>query len=181
MRWRLLVAARHRLERRGPTARWNPRVPRALRHSGIALSKSTDGGFTWSTPVQVNKNPDVQAFTAAVEVASDGTVGVTYYDFRNNTSDPATLPTDYFIVHSHDGGATFGDEAHLVVARYACRCGRIHTQEGALHVSKLPTGWHETNDLAGQAEPECPRCHKKTVARKIKESEDLIAERSGLG
>jgi BNR repeat-like domain len=82
-------------------------------YAGIALSKSTDGGLTWSTPVQVNQFPAVQAFTPSVEVAGDGTVGVAYYDFRNNTSDPATLPTDYFIVHSHDGGATFGDEAHL--------------------------------------------------------------------
>jgi hypothetical protein len=55
-----------------------------------------------------------------------------------------------------------------VVARYACRCGRIHTQHGAVQVSKLPPGWHETSDLAGQPqpEPECPSCHKKTVARR---------------
>jgi hypothetical protein len=53
-----------------------------------------------------------------------------------------------------------------VVARYACRCGRIHTQDGALHVSMLPPGWYETSDLAGEPEPECPRCHKKTVARR---------------
>ena len=26
---------------------------------------------------------------------------MTYYDFRNNTDDKATLPTDYFIVHCH--------------------------------------------------------------------------------
>jgi len=26
---------------------------------------------------------------------------VTYYDFRNNTADPTTLPTDYFSVHCH--------------------------------------------------------------------------------
>jgi hypothetical protein len=51
-----------------------------------------------------------------------------------------------------------------VVARYVCRCGRIHTQHGALHVSKLPPGWHETSEFAG-SEPECPRCHKKTAAR----------------
>jgi hypothetical protein len=57
-----------------------------------------------------------------------------------------------------------------VVARYACRCGRIHTQHGAVHVSKLPPGWHETSDLAGPAEPECPRCHKKTVARRASHS-----------
>jgi hypothetical protein len=53
-----------------------------------------------------------------------------------------------------------------VVARYTCRCGRIHTQLGAVHVSKLPPGWHETSDLAGPPEPECPRCHEKTVARR---------------
>jgi hypothetical protein len=53
-----------------------------------------------------------------------------------------------------------------VVAQYSCRCGRIHTQDGAMHVSKLPTGWHETSDIAGHLEPECPRCHKKTVARR---------------
>jgi hypothetical protein len=48
-----------------------------------------------------------------VEVGSDGTVGVTYYDFRSDTPDPSTLPTDYFIVRSHDGGATFGNEEHV--------------------------------------------------------------------
>ena len=57
-----------------------------------------------------------------------------------------------------------------VVARYACRCGRIHTQHGAVHVSKLPPGWDETSDLAGQPEPECPRCHEKTVARRASHS-----------
>jgi len=57
-----------------------------------------------------------------------------------------------------------------VVARYACRCGRIHTQHGAVQVSKLPPGWHETGDLAGQPEPECPRCHEKTIARRASHS-----------
>ena len=31
---------------------------------------------------------------------SDGTVGVTYYDLRSNTSAPG-LPTDYWFVHCH--------------------------------------------------------------------------------
>jgi hypothetical protein len=86
--------------------------PRGHANAGIALSKSTDGGLHWSAPVQVNQRTDVQAFTPSVEVASNGTVAVTYYDFRNNTSDPDTLPTDYWIVRSHDGGATFGNEEH---------------------------------------------------------------------
>ena len=53
---------------------------------------STDGGFTWSTPIQVNQTPntvppiDRQAWNPTVAVAADGTVAVTYYDFRNNTA-----------------------------------------------------------------------------------------------
>jgi hypothetical protein len=53
-----------------------------------------------------------------------------------------------------------------VVARYACRCGRFHTLHGAVQVSKLPPGWHESADSAGQPEAECPQCHEKTVARR---------------
>jgi hypothetical protein len=53
-----------------------------------------------------------------------------------------------------------------VVARYECRCGRIHTLHGVVRVSKLPPGWHETGDLAAPPGPECPTCHKKTVARR---------------
>jgi hypothetical protein len=85
----------------------------------IALSKSTDGGLSWSEPVKVNKTPaPVAAFGPAVDVSANGTVAVTYYDFRNNTSDPATLPTDDWIVYSTDGGTTFGDEQRLTPASF---------------------------------------------------------------
>jgi hypothetical protein len=75
--------------------------------SAIAFSKSLDGGHTWSEPVRINTRPDVQAFTPSIEVLADGTIGVTHYDLRNNTADPDTLPTDYWFLHSHDGGATW--------------------------------------------------------------------------
>jgi hypothetical protein len=70
---------------------------------GIALSQSRDGGLTWSAPVQVNRDPAVAAFTPSVHIRHDGTIGVTYYDFRSNTVDPATLPTDYWLARSRDG------------------------------------------------------------------------------
>jgi hypothetical protein len=75
-------------------------------HDSIAFAKSTDGGFTWSAPIQINQTPtsipsgNQQAFTPSIAVAPDGTIGVTYYDFRNNTA-AAPLLTDYFIVHCH--------------------------------------------------------------------------------
>jgi hypothetical protein len=75
--------------------------------SAIAFSKSVDGGLTWSDPVRVNTRPDVQAFDPSVEALADGTIAVTHYDLRFNTPDPATLPTDYWFLHSHDGGATW--------------------------------------------------------------------------
>ncbi len=75
--------------------------------SAIALSKSTNGGTSWSAPTRVNTHPETQAFTPSVEVLADGTVGVTHYDLRFNTPDPETLPTDYWFLHSHDGGATW--------------------------------------------------------------------------
>jgi hypothetical protein len=69
----------------------------------VALSRSTDGGLTWTTPIRVSRDPSVPAFEPAVSVRSDGTIGVTYFDFRSNTSLPATLPTDTWIARSIDG------------------------------------------------------------------------------
>ena len=71
-------------------------------HDDIALSRSNDGGLSWSDPTKVNQTPvPVSAFLATPAVASDGTVGVSYYDFRNNTPDRSRLPTDVWLVHCH--------------------------------------------------------------------------------
>jgi len=77
---------------------------------GIAMSRSSDGGITWSTPVEVNADPSVQAFTPAIDVRGDGVIGVTYYDLRNDAS-AAALLTDCWLVTSSDG-VTFR-ETHL--------------------------------------------------------------------
>lgn len=70
---------------------------------GIAFSRSDDGGLTWSTPVRVNANPAVAAFVPAVHVRADGMIGVSYYDFRPNTTDRATLYTNLWLARSPDG------------------------------------------------------------------------------
>ena len=72
-------------------------------YDGIAFSRSLDGGLTWSAPVGVNTVPGVPAFEPSIAIRSDGTMGISYYDFRNNTASPATLPTDYWITRSGDG------------------------------------------------------------------------------
>lgn len=70
---------------------------------GIALSRSTDGGVTWSAPTQVNRAPTVAAFTPSIRVSIDGTIGITYFDLRSNTADPTTLPTELILTRSVDG------------------------------------------------------------------------------
>jgi len=80
-------------------------------HDGIAMTHSADGGQTWSVPVQVNADHNVQAFTPTIHVRADGVIGVTYYDLRNATSSPASLLTDCWLVSSSDG-VTFR-ESHL--------------------------------------------------------------------
>ncbi len=83
-------------------------------HDDIVVSHSTDGGVTWSAPVRVNASPaGTAAFTPSVEVAADGTIGVSYYDFRNDTSDPSALQTDYFLTRSQDGGVSWGSETRI--------------------------------------------------------------------
>ena len=77
-----------------------------FQYNSIALSMSSDGGFTWSQPIQVNQTPstvppiDRQAWNPTVAVAADGTVAVSYYDFRNNTGGPGAL-TDYWMAFCH--------------------------------------------------------------------------------
>jgi hypothetical protein len=78
-------------------------------YNRIAFSQSTDGGRTWSDPVPLNQTPtsvpaaDRSAFIPSIAVAADGTVAVTYYDFRANDAAPG-LPTDYWVVFGTPAG-----------------------------------------------------------------------------
>jgi hypothetical protein len=74
---------------------------------GIAFSRSLNGGLAWSPPTQINKATNTQAFTATINVNQEGTIGVTYYDFRKDNSDPNVLLTNYWMVKSSDGGTTW--------------------------------------------------------------------------
>ncbi|MFL5799675.1 MAG: sialidase family protein [Actinomycetota bacterium] len=95
---------------------WQDHLDNASGDDLILLSYSDDGGKTWSPAEKVNQTPTGtftdQAFEPAVAVNDAGTVAVSYYDFRNDVSGDRRLTTDHWIVHSHDGGATWS-ESHL--------------------------------------------------------------------
>lgn len=72
----------------------------------IYLSKSEDGGNSWTIPTIVNDDSDdeVQQFYSSIAVNKEGVVFVSWYDQRDNEG---TNNTNYYIGYSEDGGATF--------------------------------------------------------------------------
>jgi hypothetical protein len=85
----------------------------------LMYAKSTDGGVTWQSapagppiagPTVKGARPDIQV-APSVAVASDGTVGIAFYDHRrdgNDCVDP--LVTDLRLRHSHDGGLNWSED-----------------------------------------------------------------------
>ncbi len=82
-----------------------------FQYNDTAFAMSANGGLTWSVPIRVNRTPlDIppanrQAFFPSIAVAADGTIGVSYYDFRFNDANPG-LPTDRWLVLCHPSSAT---------------------------------------------------------------------------
>ncbi len=84
----------------------------------VVISKSTDGGTTWSSPAVVSNPNSKPAFTPTVAVNAAGAVGVTYYDFRNPDGITTGQPTDYWFTSSTNGGASFGGEARITAQSF---------------------------------------------------------------
>ena len=96
-----------------------------FQYDEVALSRSTNGGRTWSKPIRVNKATHLPAVTPMVAVNSIGTVGVSYFDFRTSpTSDPSTLPTSYWLATSPRGGKSFTSGTPSSTHRSICSAPR---------------------------------------------------------
>ena len=70
-------------------------------HDAIAMTWSQDGGVTWSEPVAVNADTTVPAFTPTLAILPDGSIGVSYYDFRE-VGTSTFQPTDFWLASSRD-------------------------------------------------------------------------------
>lgn len=75
--------------------------------SDIFYTRSTDGGGTFSAPLKLNDDGSATTqFFPSIAAAADGTLGVKWWDRRNDpTSDSLT---DVYMTISHDGGVSFG-------------------------------------------------------------------------
>jgi hypothetical protein len=80
--------------------------------SKIAFAQSTDGGLTWSNTIRIDQSPGTTpAFVPQIAVASDGTIGLTYYDLQNATAAQPGL-TDAFIAHCHSATSDCSNPAN---------------------------------------------------------------------
>jgi hypothetical protein len=97
----------------------------------VAFSISSDGGLTWSSPIAINQTPanlsaplDSQAFTPSIAVGADGTVAVTYYDFRYQGSIAGAASDTWAVFGNPEGPggltspANWGNELRLTGASF---------------------------------------------------------------
>jgi hypothetical protein len=142
--------------------RWEPLVPVCdepkARHGDIAFSRTTDGGLTWSSPMRLNDDPEgngIDQWQPNMEVAPDGTIGVTWYDRRYSTDH---YWYDVAYTQSTDGGLTWSSNRRVTdqssdatqlldvkgVADLGYKTGTVFGSDYAL------TGWIDTRDAATQ-------------------------------
>ena len=69
----------------------------------ILVARSLDGGRSWSAPVAANRDPEAAAFTLALAVRADGTLGLTHYDLRPDQ--PSATLAQAWLLTTRDGQA----------------------------------------------------------------------------
>jgi hypothetical protein len=72
---------------------------------GIGVAKSRDGGLTWTSSMLPGVS--AYAFEPAIAVDKKGTVGVIWYDLRNDQLGDAALTADVWFAQSRNGGASW--------------------------------------------------------------------------
>ncbi|MDP9367255.1 MAG: glycoside hydrolase [Chloroflexota bacterium] len=81
----------------------------------IWLSRSTDGGASFSEPIHVNDIARGDQFQPSLAIAAGGTVVVSWFDRR---ADPENRLADVYIARSTDGGRRFGPAVRVSTQQF---------------------------------------------------------------
>ncbi len=119
---------------------------------------SDDGGTTWSAEVKVNDDTvNAYHFHEQLSVAPSGTVGVSFYDTRNDQ--PNNHKTNRYAAISTDGGATFSKNAQVASAQsdetVGCDLGNQYGDYQGMSVtagSKFVMVWTDSRQPGTQCE-----------------------------
>ncbi|PYV43225.1 MAG: hypothetical protein DMG06_11475 [Acidobacteria bacterium] len=85
--------------------------------SDVVLVKSTDGGSKWSPPVRANDDQTAtDQFHPSLAVAPDGTLGLMWYDRRNDPQNNVLL--DVYLTTSSNGGKSFNPNRRVTSASW---------------------------------------------------------------
>ncbi len=86
----------------------------------VVLSRSADGGESWSAPKLVSDGPlNAANFTPAVAVNAKGVVGVAYYSLRNDPS--RSMLVDEYLAISRNRGQKFARSVRVSAASWDVR------------------------------------------------------------
>ncbi len=114
----------------------------------VLVSRSTDGGSTWTSPLRVNDVSTGQQFLPTV-AASGGIVSIAWYDSRLNSGTTITA-LDVFYTQSTDGGLTFSSNSRITSSSFdpnlVIRTDAPNINEPFLgdyiHIAASPTAVH---------------------------------------
>jgi hypothetical protein len=82
-------------------------------NSNVMFTDSTDGGVTWTIPLQINDVITGQHFFSTISV-SGGTISIAWYDSRLGQLSNGTITAlDVFYANSKDGGLTFSPNIRI--------------------------------------------------------------------
>ncbi|MGH2691300.1 MAG: sialidase family protein [Actinomycetota bacterium] len=82
------------------------------RSSTVYLTSSRDAGRTWSDPKGIIASP-VPIMNPNLAVAADGTVGLLYYDFRNDDADDDEATTDVWLATGSNARTRHWTDTHV--------------------------------------------------------------------
>ncbi len=154
--------------------------------AGMALSKSTDGGRTWSTELSIpfdylnSRGGPANAYQQLV-VTKEGTLHIVY---NQSTKPELTGHSDVFHRASYDGGKTWTDPKDLGDDDPNLYAGQYFPNIGLAPNGRIDVVWWDTRDTPGQRSNDVYYTYStddgKTWSKNVRITDQSVDRRLGV-